>query len=101
MYVTQLSWCDFVVWSPIQSVFVERIVYDPVFMKSALQKAQAFYFGQFLPSVVPHTIFSDSPSTKSSSSVYLSQTNPLVFESKPNTPVSHQRPSHQYLKHQS
>ena len=88
MYVTQLSWCDFVVWSPIQSVFVEWIVYDPVFMKSALQKAQAFYFGQFLPSVVPHTIFSDSPSTKSSSSVYLSQTNPLVFESKPNTPIS-------------
>ena len=34
MHVTHLVWCDFVVWSPIQDIFVERVHYDPIFMKS-------------------------------------------------------------------
>ena len=55
MYVTQLQWCDFVVWSPVPDIFVERISYDPEFMK----KAQEFYFQRFLPSVVPCMIISD------------------------------------------
>ena len=39
MHVTHLSWCDFVVWSTIQDLFVERVYYDPVFMKAAVLKA--------------------------------------------------------------
>ena len=59
MYVTQLQWCDFVVWSPVPDIFVERISYDPEFMKTTLRKAQEFYFQRFLPSVVPCMIISD------------------------------------------
>ena len=53
MYVTKLKWCDFVVWSPLQDPFVQRVCYDPVFMEEAVLKAQKFYFEHFLPSIVP------------------------------------------------
>ena len=53
MCVTQLHWCDFVIWSLIQTVFVECIVYDLVFMKAALHKTQAFNFDTLLPSILP------------------------------------------------
>lgn len=39
MHVTTLKWCDFVVWSPLQDPFVQRVWYDPVFMEEALPKA--------------------------------------------------------------
>jgi len=55
MHVTDLQWCDFVVWSP-HDIFVQRIKYDPVFMKSAISTAGKFYFQHFLPAVVPHVI---------------------------------------------
>ena len=51
MHATHLVWCDFVVWSPIQDIFVERLYYDPIFMKAAVLKAKEFYFKKFLPSV--------------------------------------------------
>ena len=59
MYVTELQWCDFVVWSPVPDIFVEWISYDAEFMNTALLKAQEFYFQRFLPSVVPCMIISD------------------------------------------
>lgn len=52
MYVRNLKWCDFVVWSPVQDPFVEQIHYDASFMKKAVSKAEEFYFKQFLPSVI-------------------------------------------------
>ena len=99
MHVTQLFWCDFVVWSLIQNVLVEWVVYNPVFMKSAVQKAEAFHFKQFLPSIVSCVIFSDSPVTKSHtksvSSVSSSQTKTLISISS-----SKARQSQQFVMHQ-
>jgi len=54
MHVTKCRWCDFVVWSPLGSPFIQRIEYDAAFMKGTIIKAQKFYFEQFLPAVVPH-----------------------------------------------
>ena len=65
MHVTHLPWCDFIVWSPIQDLFVERVYYDPVFMKAAVLKAQAFYFEKLLPLVVPYMIISQSSEKES------------------------------------
>lgn len=61
MHVTN---CDFVVWSPVGALFIERIEYDSVFMKRAILKAEKFYFDQFLPAVIQHMIV---PSTVTSS----------------------------------
>ena len=58
LFVTQLQWCDFVLWAPNEDVFVERILYDQQFIERAISKAQVFYFYVFLPSVVPCTIIS-------------------------------------------
>jgi len=60
MHVTKCRWCDFVVWSPIGSPFIQRIEYDAAFMKGAIIKAQKFYFEQFLPAVVAHIIMPSS-----------------------------------------
>ena len=53
MHVTKLHWCDFVIWSPVQEPFVQRVKYDFSFMKTTLVKARKFYFEKFLPSVLP------------------------------------------------
>ena len=58
MHVTHLQWCDFVVWSPIQEPFVQRVQYDAPFVNTALSKARSFYFEKFLPSVVSNVIMS-------------------------------------------
>ena len=58
MYVTNLQWCDFVVWSPMEEPFVLRINYNSTFMSDNLLKAHAFYFKKLLPSVAPHLIVS-------------------------------------------
>ena len=58
MHGTHLAWCDFVVWSPFQDIFIERVCYDPIFMKAAVLKAKELYFEKFLPSVVPCMIIS-------------------------------------------
>lgn len=55
----QLSFSDFVVWSPVPDIFVEQISYDVKFMKTALLKAQEFYFQRYMPSVVPCMIIYD------------------------------------------
>ena len=60
IHVTKCRWCDFVVWSPHGSPFIQRIEYDAAFMKGAISKAQKFYFEQFLPAVVPHIIMPSS-----------------------------------------
>ena len=78
MRVTHLHWCDFVVWSPIQAVFVERVVYDPVFMKAALQKAQAFYFNKFLPSIVPCMLITNDSGTNCNGQVPLSEMHSIL-----------------------
>jgi len=44
MHVTNSQWCDFVVWSPIDKPFVQRIRYESEFMSNAIVKAQKFYF---------------------------------------------------------
>ena len=32
MHVINLQWCDFVVWSPMEEPFVQKIKYDSTFM---------------------------------------------------------------------
>ena len=59
MHVTNLKWCDFVIWHP-QEVFVQRIWYDTTFMKAAISKAKTYYFEKFLPAVVPYMIIKPS-----------------------------------------
>ena len=58
MHVTCLIWCDFVVWSPTQDPFVQRVQYDASFTNVALLKACSFYFDKFLLSAVPYVIIS-------------------------------------------
>jgi len=68
LFVTQMLWCDFVVWSPNECIVVERINYDEEFCKMMVSKARTFYFDTFLPSVVPCTIISfNSPHATTSS----------------------------------
>jgi len=55
MFVTQLFWCDFVVWSPSKGILVERIDFDEQFTTKMVSKARSFYFDTFLPSVVSCT----------------------------------------------
>ncbi|XP_065899160.1 uncharacterized protein [Dysidea avara] len=69
MHVTHISWCDFVVWSPMQDVFVERVYYDPAFMTTAMSKAQEFYFKKFLPSVVPYIVITGDTEQKSATCI--------------------------------
>ena len=84
MYVTKLKWCGFVIWSPLQDPFVQRVCYDPVFMEEAVSKAQKFYFEQFLPSVVPCMIVplaTGSTSPINSPSLSVTKESPLVNRS--------------------
>ena len=88
MYVTKLKWCDFVVWSPLQDPFVQRVYYDPVFMEEAISKARKFYFEHFLPSVVPCMIVpfaTRSTPALDRSSLSLTKEPPLVNRSPLNT----------------
>ncbi|XP_065901931.1 uncharacterized protein [Dysidea avara] len=55
LFVTQLFWCDFVVWSPTEGILVERIDFDELFTANMVSKARSFYFDTFLPSVVACT----------------------------------------------
>jgi len=52
MFVTQLFWCYFVVWSPSEGILVERIDFDEKFTAGMVSKARSFYFDTFLPAVV-------------------------------------------------
>ena len=56
MHVTNSKWCDFVVWSPLDQPFVQRVRYNPEFMNKAIAKAQKIYFDKFLPAVLPYII---------------------------------------------
>ena len=47
MYVTSTQWCDFVVWSPNEDPFVERINYDSIFIEKALVKLKNFLLTNF------------------------------------------------------
>ena len=58
MHVTNLPWCDFVVWTPVEDLFVQHIYYCKSFMEETISKASSFYFNIFLPSVVPYFIIS-------------------------------------------
>lgn len=58
LFVTRLSWCDFVVWAP-NDIHVERILYDQCFIDDAVSKARTFYFDIYLPAIVPHVIISE------------------------------------------
>ena len=58
MRVANLQWADFVVWSPVDESFVQRIKYDSTFMNGNLLKAHVFYFKKFLPTVAPYLIVS-------------------------------------------
>ena len=66
MYVTQRSWCDFVVWSPFgPDLFVQRVRYNAQFCKDFMDTAQKFYCKKFPPTVVPYML---TPSTLPSES---------------------------------
>ena len=60
LFVTRLSWGDFVLWAPGGDIHVERIFYDQAFIEEAISKARVFYFDKFLPSVVPYFIISQA-----------------------------------------
>jgi len=60
MYVTELPWCDFVVWSDIEDIFVQRVYYNKPFMDEVILRAKSFYFNLYLPSVVSNFIISRS-----------------------------------------
>ena len=62
MHVTRLQWCDFVVWSPIEDTFVQRVYYNKPFMENIIAKVQAFYFEKYLPSIIPYMIVTPSDS---------------------------------------
>ena len=70
LFVTQMLWCDFVVWSPNEGIVVERISYDEEFSKMMISKARTFYFDTFLPSAVPCTIISFNSPHATASSVF-------------------------------
>ena len=59
MHVSQLPWCDFVVWCP-REIFVQRVCYNATFMNECLCKAKKFYFEKFLPSLAPYVIIKNS-----------------------------------------
>ena len=59
MHVAKLPWCDFVVWSPVGDLFVERVLYNEQFMLNAISKARSFYFNIYLPAVVPCVIIAE------------------------------------------
>ena len=42
MAITERCWCDFMIWTPLD-FHVERIFYDPDFIKPLLQKAVNFH----------------------------------------------------------
>ena len=65
MYVTNLPWCDFVLWTPVQDPFVQRVYYCKSFMERAISKAHSFYFNIFLPSIVSYFIISQNISQSS------------------------------------
>ena len=47
LFVTQMLWCDFVVWSLSEGILVERINYDEEFSKQMVSKARTFYLTHF------------------------------------------------------
>ena len=49
MHITRLQ---FIVWSPIEDAFVQRVYYNKSFMENIIATAQAFYFEKQLPSVI-------------------------------------------------
>ena len=49
LFVTGLSFADFVVWLPGGDVFIERIPRDDLFIFSMLPKLKSFYFAHVLP----------------------------------------------------
>lgn len=51
LFVTEASYCDFVVWSPTEC-HIERIFPDPLFASEYVEKLQYFYFRHMLPSLV-------------------------------------------------
>ena len=44
MHITRLQWCDFVIWSPIQEPFVQRVKYDVSFMNHEECSCESLYF---------------------------------------------------------
>lgn len=48
MHITGAKYCDFVLCSS-KMFYVERIYYDPEFVKSAIEKVSEFYFRYVLP----------------------------------------------------
>ena len=63
MYVTELSWCDFVVWSHIEDIFMQHVYFSKPFMGDVIMKAKSFYLNLrivYLPSVASSFIISRS-----------------------------------------
>ena len=82
MHITHLPWCDFVVWSPTQEPFVQRVLYDAGFMTTALRKARNFYFDKFLPSVISSIMVSPTVPGVNGHHVSCSFTNTTNSETK-------------------
>ena len=60
LFVTQLPWCDFVLWSPGDVVYVERIFMTNLLLKMQFLRLEHFILKYFLPSVFPHVIIADN-----------------------------------------
>ena len=43
MYVTNLPWCDFVVWTPVEDPFVQHVYYCKSFMERAIYQRHVFF----------------------------------------------------------
>ena len=93
MHVTKLSWGDFVVWSPLEDPFVQRVYYNKSFMEMAISRAQAFYFKKYLPSVISCMIITPTKSLGHSTFVSLVEPSTTLSSIKPSIAVSSVKPS--------
>ena len=91
MHVTRLLWCDFVVWSPIENPFVQRVHYNKAFMEMAISRAKMFYFEKYLPSVVSCMIITPTKSKGISVAepcIPLSSDKPSIADSSVKSPTT-------------
>ena len=63
MFVTGLSFCDFVVWTK-KGIFVASILFNKEFMTSLCKKVESFWYGQVFPVMVDESTNNDSAPNK-------------------------------------
>ncbi|CAB4022594.1 Carboxypeptidase D, partial [Paramuricea clavata] len=78
MFVTGLSFCDFVVWTK-KEIFVASILYDKEFMTSLCKKVESFWYGQVFPAMVDELTNNDSAPNKAAVHVNISKDEPVTL----------------------